>query len=217
MIFWETARPRGPENQDDCPIRLRSPRLYSSQLTQWNSVPRTHSVEGKVANWVYLNRRVFPRLGVTLSDQTINSLVRGDRNTLISFFDMLFNALEAVRAASGLQSAAQNATAAPDLVQTTDPCTKRSRLDAILAKSDLTMDPATGQLTQRAAPPQRTARGQAEYASRLASGVSGTSGPDPRSGVRYRPVECERCALLEKKVRLLEEENEFLRKKLAEK
>ena len=106
MIFWETAHPRGPENQDDCPIRLRSPRLYSSQLTQWNSVPRTHSVEGKVANWVYLNRRVFPRLGVTLSDQTINSLVRGDRNTLISFFDMLFNALEAVRAASGLQSAA---------------------------------------------------------------------------------------------------------------
>lgn len=96
VIFWETARPRGPESQDDCPIRLRSPRLYTSQLTQWNSVPRTHSLEGKVANWVYLNRRVFPRLGISLSDQTINSLVRGDRNTLISFFDMLFNALAAI-------------------------------------------------------------------------------------------------------------------------
>ena len=79
------------------------------------------------------------------------------------------------------------------------------------------MDPATGRLTQRAAPPQRTARAQTEYASRLASGVSGTAGPDARSGARFRPVECERCVLLEKKVRLLEEENEFLRKKLAEK
>lgn len=63
-----------------------------------------------MANWVYLNKRVFPRLGVTLSDQTINSLVRGDRNTLISFFDMLFNALAGVRAAAGLPDAVRSTT-----------------------------------------------------------------------------------------------------------
>ena len=202
VVYWSSAAPRGPEAQDDMPIRLRNHRLYTSALTHANAVPRASSLQGKLDNWAFLNAKVFPRLGIELKAETIQNLVKGDRNTLVAFFDMLFNAIDAAKR-EGFKRAEESQAAGTN--------SREERLASILAKSDLVMNPKTTKLEPRRPLLAKTAREQREYAERLSS-----LHRDIGRETRFESHECEKCRLYEKKIRCLEEENAFLRQKLAE-
>ncbi|CAL6044535.1 CH-like_domain in sperm protein [Hexamita inflata] len=199
-MFWSTATPRTSENQNDFPIKLRNPRIYSSQLTQYNSVPKTHSMQGKINNWVYLNKRVLPKLGIQLSDETINNLVKADRNTMIGFFDMMFNALQKVTNGQIVLPVANEEEK------------QVSKIEDVLSRSELVMDPKSATVVKQSINLSRTAKDQNEYTQKLSYNKY-----ESPSRLNYRQNECQKCAIYEKKIRLLEEEIDFLRKKITEK
>jgi len=69
-------------------------RAHCPNLIAPHNITRSSNRHQKLSNWVFLNERVFNKLGFKIDDQLITDVVNHDKQRLIDFILMLKNLLE---------------------------------------------------------------------------------------------------------------------------